>query len=291
MFENVLVGVDGRPSGRDALDLAARLMDPDGHLTLAHMYTGELLPMRAVAPGQASEQRRASQELLERERAAADLEGELVSLPGTSPGRALHEQAEEQDADLLVVGSTSRGALGRAMLGDDTRAALNGAPCAVAIAAVGYAERSKPIAEVGVAYNDSPESRDALALAQEIAAPTKASVRALEVVSIPTYAYTGLLSPDLGDSMNAILEEASERMRKLPGVEGRAVYGLPGEELATFGDEVDILVVGSRGYGPLRRLVVGSTSDFLERHARCSLLVLPRGASRHAGSSTPKDAA
>ena len=57
-----------------------------------------------------------------------------------------------------------------------------------------------------------------------------------------------------------------------------AVYGLAVEELAAAGDRVDLLVVGSRGYGPLRRLVLGSTSDYLERHARCSLLVLPRAA-------------
>jgi nucleotide-binding universal stress UspA family protein len=56
------------------------------------------------------------------------------------------------------------------------------------------------------------------------------------------------------------------------------VYGLTGEELAAFGDQVDILVVGSRGYGPIRRLVLGSTAAHLERHARCSLLVLPRSA-------------
>jgi hypothetical protein len=44
--------------------------------------------------------------------------------------------------------------------------------------------------------------------------------------------------------------------------------------------QLDILVVGSRGYGPVRRLVLGSTADYLERHARCSLLVLPRAAIR-----------
>ena len=65
-------------------------------------------------------------------------------------------------------------------------------------------------------------------------------------------------------------------MKDLAGVDGRAVYGIAGEELAAFGDELDLLVVGSRGYGPLRRLVSGSTSNYLERHARCSLLVLPR---------------
>jgi nucleotide-binding universal stress UspA family protein len=98
----------------------------------------------------------------------------------------------------------------------------------------------------------------------------------LEVVSIPSYAYTGLIAPPVGESIDLILAEARKRMGQLAEVEGRAVYGLATEELAEFGDEVDILVVGSRGYGPVKRLMLGSTSDYLQRHARCSLLVLPR---------------
>jgi nucleotide-binding universal stress UspA family protein len=58
------------------------------------------------------------------------------------------------------------------------------------------------------------------------------------------------------------------------------VSGLTGEELAAFGDELDLLVVGSRGYGAVKRLVLGSTSEYLQRHARCSLLVLSRAAGK-----------
>jgi nucleotide-binding universal stress UspA family protein len=46
------------------------------------------------------------------------------------------------------------------------------------------------------------------------------------------------------------------------------------------------LLVGSRGYGPVKRLMLGSTSDYLQRHARCSLLVLPRVASGQNTDST-----
>ena len=60
---------------------------------------------------------------------------------------------------------------------------------------------------------------------------------------------------------------------------------MTGEELAAFGDDVDILVVGSRSYGPVRRMMLGSTSDYLERHARCSLVVLPRAAGAEQGGS------
>ncbi len=276
MFETVLVGVDGRPGGRDAIALSQRLLPEEGTLTLAHVRGGRLHPLHAVTPELAREEHEASERLLEREREQAGVEAELVSVLAATPGAGLHQQAEEQRAGLIVVGSCSRGALGRATLGDDTRAALNGAPCAVAIAGHGYAEHPLPLAKIGVAYNGSPESVGALQEARELASRDRAEVIALEVVSIPSYAFTGLVSPALGETIESMLEQAGERMGKLEGVTGRAVYGVAGEELGAFSDEVDMLVVGSRSYGPVKRLVLGSTSDYLQRHARCSLLVLPR---------------
>ena len=59
-------------------------------------------------------------------------------------------------------------------------------------------------------------------------------------------------------------------------VEGRVTYGGPREELAHFGKTLDLLIVGSRGYGPIGRLIHGSVSGYLLGHASCSLLVLPR---------------
>jgi len=272
MFKNVLVGVDGRPNGRDAIALARTLSDPaGGKLTLAYVHRGDV-----------AEEREDSHKLLEAERTAAGVDAELLSVVAANPGHGLHQQAEELGADLLVVGSCAHGAFGRAMLGDDTRAALNGAPCAVAIAARGYAQHPTPIAKIGVAYNGSPESRAALAVAQELATPTRATVHALEVVAIPTVAYTGILPPEIGESIDVMLKEADDRLKELPGVEGHTVYGLAGEELAAFGDQLDLLVVGSRSYGPMRRLVLGSTSAYLQRHARCSLLALPRVATSQA---------
>ena len=139
MFRNVLVGVDGKPNGRDAVALASELVDPDGKLTLAHVHSGGLRPSHAISPGLVREERDDSERLLEAERAAAGVSAELISIVELTVGRGLHLRAEEQGADLIVVGSSSRGALGRAMLGDDTRAALNGARSAVAIASLGYA--------------------------------------------------------------------------------------------------------------------------------------------------------
>jgi len=51
MFEKVIVGVDGRPTGRDAIALASRLVSPQGELTLANVHAGELRPVHAATPG------------------------------------------------------------------------------------------------------------------------------------------------------------------------------------------------------------------------------------------------
>jgi len=280
MFDNVIVGVDGRPNGRDAIALASRLVSDGGKMTLVNVHGGALNPMHAVTPGRQAEEDETSQKLLVRERTETQAEkAELLSYVASSPGRGLHDVAEEQSADLLVVGSCSRGPFGRVLIGDDTRTSLNGAPCAVAIATRGYNDHPLPISTIGVGYDGSPESEIALENARELAGRDRALVRALEVVAIPNYAFTGFGAPALGESIEAMLKEANERMEKLQGVEGKAVYGLAGEELAAFGDELQLLVVGSRGYGPMKRLILGSTSDYLQRHARCSLLVLPRSSS------------
>jgi nucleotide-binding universal stress UspA family protein len=278
MFKKMVVGVDGRPGGRDAIALARLLGEPGASLTLA-----------LVRGGDTAEDVADAKELLERERSAAGLDAQLHSAFSPSAGRGLHEQAQQLDADLLVVGSCSHGTFGRAMLGDDTRAALNGAPCAVAVASRGYAEHPTAITSVGVAYNGSPESEGALAAARELAGRTKAKVHALEVVSLPQIAYGGVMAPAVGDVISDMVAEATDHMRELSGVDGRAVYGLAGEELAAFSTELDLLVVGSRSYGPVRRLVSGTTSNYLERHARCSLLVLPRSDAGQASDLAGRD--
>jgi nucleotide-binding universal stress UspA family protein len=276
MFENVLVGVDGRQSGRDAIALAAQLRGDDGSLTLAHVYAGYVKPSHAITPGLAQEDRRRALELLERERAEAGVRADLAAVDAATPGGGLHVQAETQNADLVVLGSCHRSLLGRAMLGDDTRAAINGSPCAVAVAPASYGERPAPFAAIGVGYDGSPESEGALETARQLAKRTNATVRALQVVSFPNYMYTGLI-PAACEDLDELLRGAERNLRALPGVEGRAEYGLAGEELASFSKDLDLLVLGSRGYGPAGRLIHGSTSGYVQRHARSAVLILPRG--------------
>jgi nucleotide-binding universal stress UspA family protein len=180
MFKNVLVGVDGSSGGRDALALALRLLNAAGQLTLIHVH---LETTGIVVHEFDSSARDDAQRLLESEREAAGRTAELLSIGAASVGAGLHRVAEQNAADLLVVGTCRHGFVGRVLLGDDTRASLDGAPCAVAIAPLGYAQTSAPIEVIGVGYDASPESDAAVALARTLASDSDVKVRALSVVS------------------------------------------------------------------------------------------------------------
>lgn len=282
MFSHVIVGVDGGSTGRDAIAVAKLLIAPDTHLVLAHVH--ELTPVRGASGAYGVEENEESMRLLEAERDAAAVAAELVTVTASSVGRGLHYLAEERDADLLVVGSSVRSFAGRVLVGDITRAALVGAPCAVAVAPLEYAQDGGTIARICVGYDGTPESEAALAFARELGALHGASLSALTVVEPPPYA--GIVrSVARVEANERELAEARQEIDALEGVEGHVALGIASEELAAFGSHVDLLVVGSRGYGPIRRLIFGSTSGHLASIARCPLLVLPRLADG-AGSSS-----
>jgi nucleotide-binding universal stress UspA family protein len=277
MFENVVVGVDEHQGGRDAIALAKHLAAKWATVRLAHIYAA------APARGSSGLSDRAEHDrwhgLLAAAREEADIEARLTCVPSSSAGRGLHQVAEVKRADLLVVGSSRRGLLGRVLLGDDTHAALNGAPCAVAIAPAGYAQEPVAMREIGVGYNGSPESRHALEFAARLANEHGAKLSAFEAVSLPTYLFAGGPAPvDL--AIEDLVKDARERVAALEGVEPHAAYGHPSEELALYSASLDLLVVGSRDYGPLGRTEAPRSSSRGPRAARCWCSPAPRAPQR-----------
>jgi nucleotide-binding universal stress UspA family protein len=63
---------------------------------------------------------------------------------------------------------------------------------------------------------------------------------------------------------------------------GEVLWGDPSDALAAASADLDLLVCGSRGYGPMRTLLVGGTSHALVRKAACPVLVVPPGSPRDA---------
>jgi len=77
--------------------------------------------------------------------------------------------------------------------------------------------------------------------------------------------------------LHAVHDRALADARDGVEVESRFEAGRAGEILTEESGALDLLVVGSRGYGPLNTVLLGSTTTVLARAAMCPLLVLPRG--------------
>jgi nucleotide-binding universal stress UspA family protein len=276
MFEHVIVGVAEGQGSRDAIALAEQLVDPAGVVSLAHVYPPDLKRPALVAVNGDPARRDGALELLERAREQARVDARLLAIPARSPGEGLHALAQEEGADLLVVGSSRRRPPGPSTLTDDTHEALNDAPCAVAIAPAGYAQHPARIRTIGVGYNDSPESDNAIRHARTLAARYGAKLSAFEAVSLPSYTFIGGAVPLEDEELDEMVDAARARIAALGGIEPHAGYGITCNQLVAYSANVDLLVLGSRGAGPVGRLVHGSTSEALAGATVCPLLVLTR---------------
>jgi len=274
MFNKVMVGVDEQSGSRDAITLAQGLVAEGGELTLAHVDLGDPTPERDSGGELPPAERERSLALLGRVRTAAEVEARRICTRSRSVGRGLHELAERERSDLLVLGSCRRGLMGRVFVNDDTRDALNGAPCAIAIAPGGYSARAPMMREVGVGYDGSPESRAALVLARELAVKRGAKLSVFQAIALPASFFNAGVA--IGETIDAWVDEARERLGDLGDAEPHVAYGAVAEELTVYSASLDMLFLGSRGYGPVGRLVLGSATLQLAQSARCPLIVLTR---------------
>jgi nucleotide-binding universal stress UspA family protein len=283
MFDKTVVGVDDRQGGRDALALAVTLTAIEGGELLAvRAYPHEARPSRATVGGFDEDMRADASSELDRIVAESGATARRIVFGDTSPARALHRVAEDEDADLLVVGSTHRGQIGRVLAGGVTAGVLHHAPCPVAVAPLDYATRAAQPAVIGVGFDGGIEAQHALRLAGDLATVCGARVRVLSAVATPVMATSPATyeSEWLAEAREKSGAEAEQAISTLEGMgleaSGDGVVGLAVDELAELSHEVDLLVVGSRGWGPVRRLLLGSTSERLVREAACPVIAVPR---------------
>lgn len=278
----IVVGIDGTRHSRDAIGLAQAILGSrEGSLIVAYVYPHSVLPEAAYsAVGSASPRKAAEryvQRSIERVRASAS----ACVIEDSSPAHALHELARETAADMIVVGSSHRGVVGRVLLGDGGAQTVHGSPCPVALAPSGW-RTARELAVIGVAYDGSPESRQAVACAEPIARESSAMIRLVHVIEPPAAALTA--KPPLTDWPTyhaARIRDARDvvdPMLSLLGARGDTEIRLGDtvDELEAACEHLDLLIVGSRGQGPLRRVLAGSTAMGLLRAATCPIIVVPR---------------
>ncbi len=287
MFHKVLVGIDGHGGGLDAAALARQLVASDGELVLVHIVAGYPI----AAKGETGDYDRVrhvdSQAILEQASEQTGIRSH-VAHDAATVGHGLQELAQRESADLVVVGATRRGPAARIFIGDDTRDTLRAVRGAVAVAPVGYADKASAIGKIGLAYDGSSASRAAATVARDLAMALNAELATAELVDVPAYlrhagtTHEGSPAPE---PMNAV----TNQIAALAGSEPHVSVEDANEQLIAAGGTVDLLIVGSRSVGLVRRLLHGGTNQDLVRVSHCPVLVVPEAASEAHGSHDHAD--
>ena len=201
---------------------------------------------------------------------------------GTLLLTSVYPPAEAEQADLVVVGSSrQRDALRRVFPATIPSHLLHDAPCPVAVAPRGYS--GGDIRRIGVAHDGSHEADAALRAAESLALELSAALTVYCVVE-PASLSTGAATERDRDPLHGVLETTPRCLNTPEWL----VQGVPAAEIAgrAYG-VVDLLFVGSHGYGPVGRALLDHVSAVV-REAGCPVVVVPRSpvAARHAADAT-----
>ena len=191
-------------------------------------------------------------------------------------------------AALVVVGSTHTGHAGRVLPGSTGERLIHGAPCSVAVVPKDYRTARRPSRSAASASPTTAPRRPTAAVhaAAEVARAFGAELEVIGVISTRVVRNAGADGrPERGHAAQGHRAHASRRAstRSWPASRSTSrsasvrLTGDPAELLADHSAKLDLLVTGSRGYGPLRAVLVGGVSGRLIRTAQCPVIVVPRG--------------
>lgn len=282
----IVVGFDGSARGEDALALGGLLAALlDAPLVAACVWSRPALtrPDDALA----HVLRRDAEEIADEAALRTGVEiAEAIAVEAPSVPRALGALAAQRGAQLIVVGSSRRGRLGRVVAGSVPERLVHDSAVAVAVAPAGWSIGApRALGSIGVGFDGGVESRAALQLAAALARAAAAPLRVIGVIGSRLVALVPVAMNDVSHAAHLAAIEEREQIAvhetvaalRDDGVDAVAEphFGEPAATLTARSGQLGLLVLGSHAYGSLRRAIYGSVSTRLLRAAACPLIVLP----------------
>jgi nucleotide-binding universal stress UspA family protein len=282
----VLVAIDDRPSASDALTLGrwfARAQGDD--LLLAWVHPHQRLPS-LLGTGRVVEQVRKSVNALAsavKNALPPELRPELRLLSGRSPAEALQAIADEEPISMIVVGASDRTGIGRITPGRTALSLLSESAVPIAIAPRDYQSQPGTAPLIGVGFDGQDEAYEALEWAAAFARLVGGRLRLIAVHQPLAFASVGR-GTLATSSVNQVLRrelriEAEKALEGLDGLSAEVAFrdGDPAAVLEAESDALDFLVLGSRGYGPLRSVLLGTVSEATLDGSNSPVVIVPRG--------------
>jgi nucleotide-binding universal stress UspA family protein len=281
----VLVATDGSADARTAAQWLAGVPLPADARVLAVSVVS--LPASPIDIPTVTEFRRV---LMDEARADAErlvplLEHHVGSVEtrvvAGDPRHEIVQVARDWAADLIVVGARGLGAAATALLGSVSLAVVRHASCAVLV----VRPDPRPLRSVAVALDGSAASDHAARFFAGLPRPPALAVRLVGVVEPPPIPRTAPKAI-VGSLRDAIATVTNDRRRMLAAALDRVAkhfpaqatqelpVGVPAETLEQLSSEVDLIVLGARGLGPVKRLLLGGVSERVLRHAACPVLIV-----------------
>jgi nucleotide-binding universal stress UspA family protein len=278
---NVLLAIDGNEPARIAGDLLARLAHRDRvDVQLLAVNSFETVLKEAEIrqrydPAAGREQVRATlADALGRVRAAG-LRADGAIHDG-DPASEILAVAAAQPADLIVLGAGHTRWLDTLLLGSTSTAVLHGATVSVLVVHGGDGGDDRLRVLVGT--DGSEGARRAARVFSQLADPARCDVLVLAVASIAPLMGAGVVGDEaigaqLHERAHVAAEDTATELRAA-GFTARSetVSGQPAGVLLERARDHDLVVVGSRGAGTVGRMLLGSVSDKLARHASATLV-------------------
>jgi len=202
---------------------------------------------------------------------------------------AILRAAEEWPADLIVLGARGLGAVAGFLLGSVSLGVARHARCSVLVVKPG----ASVMRRILIAVDGSEHAAAAAAFVANLRMDPTMVVQLAGVAQSPPYPATtpAFVSGMVRDAITQIVKERTAALEKalakaasrfaglVKNIERQVFVGHPLDALlrAATRPDVDLVVVGARGLGTLKRLVLGSVSEGILRHADRPVLIVKTG--------------